>query len=300
MKILGAGLAGLLAGVMNQDAWILEPFGKRQSHQALLRFRSPQIGEAVGIPFQKVRVHKAIWLEKNDYPCPSPKAIVQYARKVSGSINTRSIANLETEDRWIAPEDFQEQLQDICSSRIEYDCDVYERPILPDKIISTLPIHVMAKMLEIEMPESNAPKHKSIYVNSYRIPNCNVYMTTYHPSFKTSVYRASITRDLLIIESTREATEKEIEDAVLSLGLQGSSMDDVKVNFEQKNGKIWPIDEAWRKEFIYQATMKHDVYSLGRFATWRNIVLDDVYHDILKIKQFIHRDKYDHHKGYTI
>lgn len=301
MKILGAGLAGLLAGVLNQDAWILEPFGKRKHHQALLRFRSPQIGEAVGIPFQKVRVYKAIWYDGCDYNFATPKAITQYARKVSGSLHYRSICNLESEERWVAPEDFQEQLEYQCRDRTEYDCDVYTRPILPDQIISTLPIHVLAKMLDVPMPDAgDVPKHKSIYVNSFTIPNCNMYMTTYFPSFKTPVYRASITKDLLIVESTREATDNQIDEAVDSLGLQGIELEDVLVNHEQKNGKIWPIDEAWRKEFIYNATISHSVYSLGRFATWRNIVLDDVYHDILRIKQFINRDKYDHHKDYKI
>lgn len=301
MKILGAGLAGLLAGVMNQDAWILEPFGKRKHHQALLRFRSPQIGEAVGIPFQKVQTYKSIWMDGSDYTDVTPKAITQYARKVAGSLSYRSICNLGSEERWVAPQDFQEQLEDICGPRIEYDCDVYTRPILPDQIISTLPIHVLAKMLHVDMPHwDEAPKHKSIYVNSFNIPNCNMYMTVYFPSFKTPVYRASITKDLLIVESTREVTDKHIDEAVESLGLQGIELEDVLVNHEQKNGKIWPINEEWRKQFIYNATIDHNVYSLGRFATWRNLVLDDVYHDILRIKQFINRDKYDHHKDYKI
>lgn len=301
MKILGAGLAGLLAGVLNQDAWILEPFGKRTHHHALLRFRSPQIGEAVGIPFREVTVHKAIWLDGHDYPVPSPKAITQYARKVSGSIGYRSICDLNRETRWIAPQNFQAQLEEMCSSRIEYDVDIATRSIFPDTFISTLPIYVLAEMLEVPMPESDgSPKFKSIYVNSFKLLNCDVFMTTYFPSFKTAVYRASITGDLLIIESTREAYDKEIEDAVESLGLQGFEMVPVKVNIEQKNGKIWPINNAWRREFILNATLQHNIYSLGRFATWRNLVLDDVYQDILKIKEFMNRDRYAHHKDYQV
>jgi len=36
----------------------------------------------------------------------------------------------------------------------------------------------------------------------------------------------------------------------------------------------------------------YNVYSLGRYATWRNILLDDVYHDINVIKQLMDSDGY--------
>jgi hypothetical protein len=52
-------------------------------------------------------------------------------------------------------------------------------------------------------------------------------------------------------------------------------------------GKIRPIDEAVRKRFMLWLTEKFSVYSLGRFATWRNILLDDVVQDVKKIEAMI-------------
>ena len=295
MYILGGGLAGLIAGVLNQDARILEPFANRTSHQALLRFRSPDIGDAVGIPFKKVTVYKGIWDE--GHTALTPQYIAQYSRKVSSAITYRSIQHQETETRWIAPPDFQEQLKHMLAYRIEYDKQIESYHAYQS--ISTLPMNVLADIMGIDCPLDPVADQqvvKPIYVNRYRIPNCDVYMTVYFPSFKTSVYRASISGDVLIVESTREATEKEISEATEALGIHSLSLDEELINYEQKNGKLAPIDEKARRKWILDLTLHHGVYSLGRFATWRNIVLDDVYHDILKIKSFINKDAYEVYK----
>ena len=52
MIILGAGMAGCIAGIVNKDAVIFEKFSKPAlNHQALLRFRDESVGDVVGIPF---------------------------------------------------------------------------------------------------------------------------------------------------------------------------------------------------------------------------------------------------------
>jgi hypothetical protein len=58
----------------------------------------------------------------------------------------------------------------------------------------------------------------------------------------------------------------------------------------QKYGKILPIDERLRKEFIFYLTKEHGIYSLGRFATWRQLLLDDIVPDIGIIDKFISQD----------
>ena len=54
------------------------------------------------------------------------------------------------------------------------------------------------------------------------------------------------------------------------------------------------IDEELRKDFIYWATDKHNIFSLGRFATWRpGLLLDDLVKDIRLIDKWIDRgDRY--------
>jgi hypothetical protein len=56
---------------------------------------------------------------------------------------------------------------------------------------------------------------------------------------------------------------------------------------EQKYGKISPVEDAVRKQLLFQLTHEHNIYSLGRFATWRNILLDDVVDDIGAIKKLL-------------
>ena len=57
MYILGAGMAGLLAGWINPIAEILEAAPKiQQNHKALFRCKTDAISKYTGIPFKKVKV----------------------------------------------------------------------------------------------------------------------------------------------------------------------------------------------------------------------------------------------------
>jgi hypothetical protein len=61
----------------------------------------------------------------------------------------------------------------------------------------------------------------------------------------------------------------------------------------QRFGKIAPIPERDRRQFILAMSDRNDIYSLGRYATWRNILLDDVVQDVKRVESFItERDGY--------
>ena len=62
---------------------------------------------------------------------------------------------------------------------------------------------------------------------------------------------------------------------------------------EQRFGKIEPIADDERKSLLFRITHEHGVYSLGRFATWRNILLDDVVDDIVAIKRLARAAPYE-------
>ena len=51
-----------------------------------------------------------------------------------------------------------------------------------------------------------------------------------------------------------------------------------------------PIDESKRQKFIFEMTTRYNLYSVGRFATWRQLLLDDVVEDIQKVEHFIRGD----------
>ena len=69
-------------------------------------------------------------------------------------------------------------------------------------------------------------------------------------------------------------------------GIDAMKLDDLKSS-TQKFGKILPIDENLRKEFVLKLTKDYNIYSLGRFATWRQVLLDDLVKDIDVIEKFV-------------
>lgn len=300
MIILGAGLSGTLAGALNKDAEIFEVRSNETTHKAVLRFRSPEISEAIGIPFKKVKVYKYIWYEDR-FVSLSPRMMNLYSYKVSDTFSARSIVNLETATRWIAPDDLLGILKEQCKGRIKYDIPL-TRDFIKDcqqtiqPIISTVPLYVMAKLFELYDGDMTH-KFTSIYINQFNIRDCDVYQTIYYPDPELSVYRATISGDTLIIESTVSLSGKSglsFQAVRKSFGLRKSNITQILTDHKQRNGKIMPIDEKIRRRLIFDLTVSHGIYSLGRFATWRHILMDDVYKDIHVIKSLINKDAYEH------
>lgn len=296
MKIYGAGIAGLMAGCMFQNARIYEAGSFKQSqHKAVLRFRSSAVGDAVGIDFRKVRVNKGLWVDGKSVE-PSIALANLYSQKVVGKLADRSIWNLAPAERFIAPEDFIEQLVDRCDNRITWNHKITRDEVLAERepIVSTLPMKLMAQFMANEMSGEMiqaAPDFSfaPIVVRRYRIPGADVFQSIYFPELETTLYRASITGDLLIAEYVDEVDDY---DFFAAFGLKRDycvPIETVKQGF----GKIAKIDDEWRKQFIFWLTHQHNIFSLGRFGTWRNILLDDVLNDLAVLKKLMKTTTYD-------
>jgi hypothetical protein len=312
-RIIGAGLAGLIAACHFKDAEIYEAGPRQDNHKALLRFRDESVSNLTGIPFKPVTVDKAIYLdgcspgsrERGLYGACTIQMANWYATKTTGHVAGRSIWNLERATRYIAPEDFHQRLVDKAGFLVNY-----EKPI--DTIhswdkhhyntISTAPLPVMLKAAGIELPHLQTEK-APIKVQRFRIPKCDVYQTIYFPEMELRVFRASITGDMLIIESVMEKhnsvfdwwymPDAELDVVLTAFGLNHLLMDIEHLeDVEQKYGKIVPISSEQRHAVLYELTERFGVYSLGRFATWRNILLDDVVKDIAVIDRLIKASDY--------
>lgn len=285
MKIIGAGLAGLLAGNIFQRAILVEAGDKEQmNHKAVLRFRSSAVGDAVGIDFRPVTVHKGIWHNKR-FVQPNPKLANYYSFKVIGKLLDRSIWNMDPVQRFIAPKDLVFQLAERCQSRICWNTNATESEVLSnDGVISTIPMPALHRLLYGKPPAIQF-NFASIVVRRWLVPNADVFQTIYFPDPLHNLYRATITGDLLVAEYVDSVTEGLDDELFDAFGLIGTPTALDRTN--QRYGKIAPVDEMWRRNFILGATLQRQVFSLGRFATWRNLLLDDVLHDIAVIKRLI-------------
>lgn len=306
--IIGAGLAGLIAAHAWPTARLIERSPEPVAgHKALLRFRSDAVARLTGIPFRKVRVRKGIW-SNGTFAEPSILIANRYSLKCTGRLLAeRSIWKLETVDRFIAPDDFHSMLLDSVGMRVEWDSQVtfMSDGIFGDAfpfngpVVNTSPLPLAASMLGDVLHDGERPEFARSGIRVQRFDlgrSVDLYQTIYFPDLHCSVYRASITGRTLIVEFVDGTTDANasaglgaVEDAFGISVFSEAPAEDV----QQKFGKIVPIDDEVRKHLLFRLSHEHSIYSLGRFATWRNILLDDVVQDIEVIKRLIRSGPYE-------
>ena len=304
MKIYGAGMAGLLAANMlrRHNPVIHEAQSELpNNHAALLRFRTSKVSDATHIPFVKVQVRKAIKYGGELLTEPTIPACNEYSLKVTGKAMGRSVWNLDPATRYIAPEDFISQC--AASVNIEYNSSLKD----PEPCISTIPMPVLMDIVGWK----DKPEFKFLPIWSYQLDlgdNFGVYQTIYYADEEDSIYRASITGNMLIAEFTtdpqymdEDTFRKRMRACMDEFGISYTRQTSLNLHDDistagimmQKYGKLLPIDEDIRKEFILAMSDKYQIYSLGRFATWRQILMDDIVDDVKIIEKFItQRDGY--------
>lgn len=303
MQIWGAGLSGLIAACAWPHAEVFEAQSREslQTHKALLRFRSTAVAELTGVEFRKVRVNKGIWHE-GAFVQPSILLANMYSKKVTGNLSDRSIWNLDAVDRYVAPDDFIEQLLNRHAGRIRWgEPGSFAKLDALQPVVSTIPL---GKLIEsvAAVHGQTAPQYwpdfppmvrKPITVQRWKVPGADVFQTVYFPGSDARLYRASMTGDTLIAESIGE-DQYGLNTAFIGLpfGIDHKEMIPLG-SVKQSYGKILPIDNTFRSNFILQASMNYNVFSLGRFATWRNILLDDVVKDIAVIRRLINTSHYE-------
>lgn len=301
--IVGAGFTGLLAAHAWPTARIIEAAPKLQNnHKALMRFRTDNVAKLTGVEFRKVKVRKGI-LDDGKLVAPNIELCNLYARKMVRRLVERSIWNLEAVERFIAPEDFYEQLIAAVDSRISWatpykaGCRLEGQPI-----ISTIPLSAMLTQhpTQTKLLQDESCRRAGIKVSRWRVIGADVFQTVYVPSHETAVYRMSITGDILIAEEIcgfnwkPEMEGVKLHFAEKAFGID-SSRDLIPLDqTEQSFGKVDELPSAVRKQLLFELTREHGIYSLGRFACWRNILLDDVVDDIAVIKRLLKtRSAYD-------
>lgn len=300
ITIIGAGMAGLLAANILQnrghEVQVLEAQKELpNNHKALLRFRSTVVSDVTGIEFKKVQMIKATSMGMN----PVANSL-SYAQKALGTYRSdRSITNdVIVADRYIAPEDFIQQL--ARRVKVKYGA----KAKIPDfksagPIISTMPMSSLMLDLRYQVTAPFFPSVEGWVINA-TIHKCDAYATLYVPGPIYAFHRVSITGNRLIVEINREPAEGEADGfAIQAAHMMGINIHDRQNQFiegsvsmvsvaKQKYAKILPIDDRDRKTFMAWATDNYNIYSLGRFATWRpGLLLDDIPKDVMLIEKWI-------------
>lgn len=320
--VIGAGMAGLLAAAMLRDECelVLEAQSELpNNHSALLRFKTSLVGDTLNIPFRRVQVMKAV---VTHYANPVGDALA-YSVKTNGTATLRSSVSGkgEIEERYIAPSDLIAQMARKVACPIKFDHHFGQSTVddYPSGRwkghISTLPMPVLMRILEY--PDQPEFRYAPGYTLSAQLKNVDACATLYFPGPKHKFYRASITQDRLIIEyaapQERGATQEaqrwllesgkvqtdEIFNVLWHFGLNAN--DHAKAGTIEvkpvQYAKVLPIDDRVRKKFIMWASETHNIYSLGRFATWRpGLLMDDLVHDVRVIQKIARDGNYEHKK----
>lgn len=283
----------------------------KKNHFALLRFRTDKIQQETEIGLEQVKTAKAIYHDGNLFNETNIFFNNQYSYKVCRKYQQRSIENLADGIRYQPPEDFSEQLKKRCIetgvvfTKIENTKNFLKaikfQEINALPIISTIP---MPTINEIFFNFEINFLFDEIQIVEFNISNCDVNQTIYFPDFeKNTPYRISITNNVIKCEFSLNSCIKSlyIRDLIQlisnSFGLNFADLlEKIKLDLnescssiakKQKFGKILPIAEPLRQSIIYNLTKEHNIYSLGRFSCWRNILLDDVVDDVKIIDKLI-------------
>lgn len=295
--VAGAGMAGLLAANMlhRHDVAVLEKQSQLpNNHSAVLRFRTAVVGEMLGIPFKRVNMVKAV------APWHNPVAdSLAYAFKNTGQYRSdRSIIDgTVSAERYIAPPDMLQRM--AAPLRIAYDVDAFNLENSGKDIISTIPMPALMKILGY--PRQLQFNYLSAINIKATFSHCDSYVSLLVPDPESIISRISLSGNEMTVECPGWEPEEGggqahsiASEAAQLLGFK-AIFNDPPTAIRSHYAKILPIDNDARKEFIHWATVQHNIYSLGRFATWRpGLLTDDLVKDIRLIEGWIQsKSRYD-------
>lgn len=296
--IFGAGLAGLIAARMLADRHpvVMERQASLpNNHHAVLRFRDSVVGDVTNIAFKKVSVHKYVLRDQSGNPL---KDMATYALKATDRLHARSISDTRPVERYIAPQDLIQRLASTATIQYNQDFSEWSHNLVREHgpVISTLPAPYMMDLFGWkDKPDFNYKSGWTIKAKLDPYLECSLYGTIYSARERDEWYRASITGNELMIEGAGELQDEGEAAVIFSsviphFGLRLEQFIDV-TSHPAKYQKISDLDTAGResmKRFMMWLSEKHQIFSLGRFATWRpKLLLDDLVNDVRVIGRLI-------------
>jgi len=307
MKILiiGAGLAGVVAqnALSNHDLSIVDKkldtdiFG---DHSAVMRFRDERLANLLGISLKEVTVYKAYALGGQLCTEPNITANNCYSLKTHSDLSERSLKDCGVQKRYLFNSSIKAQRviggASLSCIYKQYDIATGEKfvarftsneggfEVLYDYCISTIPMPTILKAAGIKHSIIFGSEVIHVYTAKINIPS-DVHQTVYFPEFGDAPYRITIEGQRIIAECMEEAEPNDLDHLVDEhFGLHYVNYGDW--SHSKQIGKLKEVDGNRRKAMMVQLN-KLNIYSLGRYATWRSIRADHLVGDIERIKHFI-------------
>jgi hypothetical protein len=275
--------------------------GKMPVHDALMRLRNPAVADLIGAKKKKVNITKGIWYKGNFINTPNIKINNIYSIKLYGTVGKRSILKPGDSTRYLIdggipiPNDkiINQKVNSIKDRKIFLFEENFINELEYDYCISTIPMDIMYSKI-VKPPTGINLKFESNPVSVKRLTLKNptdANQTITYPDPEFNIYRITIQNDIIIIES-RAAPEFKIKTEYEylipeSFGIPKSFWVEFSGLSNIKNGKIIPANNKERLKYIMWLTDKHNIFSLGRFATWRPLRTDHLLEDIKIIRRII-------------
>lgn len=298
LAIIGAGISGLVAAGFFKS-FSPDIYEAKESavtnHHAVMRVRDEKIGMILGAPTEKVMVEKSVCLDGVLSAQSSIRANNLYSMKMDGQLSSRSIFDTSRVSRYLVN-------WGAINFPVKYGCKFAaiegntffvggDGVLLVDAanydaIISTIPMPEMMDMLGM-MHDPNMFKWREIQVSRGKLKmESEVHQTIYYPDPCFPAYRATIEKDVIIIESFGRAGGTNLKRILHDFGLSFEDVGGWKT-FKQKYGKLYYTDDDARRRVILELSEKYNIFSAGRFAIWKQIRVDDLVGDLEKISRML-------------
>lgn len=304
MKILiiGAGISGFIAaGAFDEmyDVTIVDAAGEKSTpfadHKAVLRLRSDEIKNYVDCSLRQITARKQVLHDGILHDSPTSDMNRSYSLKCYKRVGKRSlnelgyvkrfeIENISLKERYKIQ--FKKQVVQIGSDRQVLFADGSKATY--DVCISSMPLPSMLNAVYGVAKRDMVPvlKSRPVFIKRCRLSrpineNRTIYFT--QPDFP---YRATIAETVLIVESMHPIRESDTQHVADVFGLSQSNLTDWSTH-KQSYGKIIPLKTQIRQYILEDLSERFSIYSLGRFAIWKPIRVDQVVSHMQQIMALI-------------
>lgn len=292
ITIIGAGISGLMmAEVLSANGMnykIIEKKSFKQycdsfKHNSVYYYHSNNINKILPIPLKKISIEKFFFdWNIHKYRNFNFRDLTQFTYNDSEVIANSSIENCGNSEYGYS-EAFDNNFQKILFNRQSKNVEFENETFVSGKdnvVINTAPLNTFEHLFkdEIEVQLSR----EILKISSFKLDNTNFdkIMIVY----SNDIFRRAIFfKNKVYIENLNEWTLP--QDVITNL----ISIPSDFINIENKfvTYKFNKIDDIKRKNILFYLTSKHNIYSLGRYATWTYKRIDHIVDDALDIVKMI-------------